>query len=388
MLAAIPKVRVVRMEERSGLMRARVRGAELAVGPILTFLDSHCEVSPGWLQPLLSRIKTNHTHVVSPVIDIINKDSMQYTSASPIVKGGFGHNLHFRWDQMSQSEMHSRARMIDPIRTAAIAGGLFAVEKSWFWHLGMYDTEMEIWGGENIELSLRVWMCGGVLEIIPCSRVGHIFRSAMPYSFGPGGTYHNTVSKNIRRTVEVWLDEYKPFYYEQNPFSRGVAYGDVSERVALRERLQCKSFSWYLKNIYPDFDPPAVRDFTYGQLRHRDLCMDTLGRHSMLPPELRPCNPTKAGLGGNQAWAITKDHTIKSHPLCLTYDSTKLYLSTCQGSNKQLFHRHDNGIIQHGLSNTCLTVSGVQLHLDPCDTSNSAQYWDFLVPSDSGHTPL
>ena len=58
MLATIPKVRVVRMEERSGLMRARVKGAELAQGPILTFLDSHCEVTTGWLQPLLSRIKT------------------------------------------------------------------------------------------------------------------------------------------------------------------------------------------------------------------------------------------------------------------------------------------------------------------------------------------
>ena len=35
------------------------------------------------------------------------------------------------------------------------------------------------------------------MEIVPCSHVGHIFRSAMPYTFGDGGTYHNTVGRLV-----------------------------------------------------------------------------------------------------------------------------------------------------------------------------------------------
>ena len=62
-------------------------------------------------------------------------------------------------------------------------GGIFAVDRAFFFEIGAYDEGMTIWGGENLEMSFRVWMCGGSLEIIPCAIVGHIFRPIHPYSF-------------------------------------------------------------------------------------------------------------------------------------------------------------------------------------------------------------
>ena len=55
-------------------------------------------------------------------------------------------------------------------------------------------------------------MCGGVLEIVLCSHVGHVFRKRSPYKWRSG---INVVKKNSIRVAEVWMDEYAKYYYER-----------------------------------------------------------------------------------------------------------------------------------------------------------------------------
>merc|ERR1712241_432251 len=301
--------KVLRTGSRSGLIRARLLGASKAHGPILTFLDSHVEVTEGWLEPLLTEVASDRKRVVCPIIDVISDETFEYVSASDMTWGGFNWKLNFRWYRVPQRELDRRGGdRSEPLHTPAMAGGLFAIDRDFFYEIGSYDEGMDIWGGENLEMSFRVWQCGGTLEIIPCSHVGHVFRDKSPYTF-PGGVA-KIVNKNAARVAETWMDDWKDFYYQMNPGARNVDIGDLTSRKGLRDRLQCKSFRWYLETVYPESQMPL--DYYYlGEIKNVGThnCMDTMGRKSGEEVGLSYCH----GMGGNQAWNYNFEDRVIRH---------------------------------------------------------------------------
>ncbi len=252
------KVKMIRHNERQGLIRSKSHGAAEAKGDLVIFLDAHVKPERNWLTPLFRHTNENWKRVVVPVIPILNGDSWKVESTAVGYKMMFDWSLGFNWFDDGNDWV--------PI----MSGGLLAITRR-YWHWsGEYDNGMLQWGGENIEQSIRIWLCGGEIVVARDSRVSHVFRPSFPYAIN-----NTQVSINKVRLTEVWFDKYKDFFYRADPYAKTLVphMGDISQRVELQHKLQCKPFQYFvdrfrsafeMKNMLPSRNF-AIRDEVSGK---------------------------------------------------------------------------------------------------------------------------
>ncbi|XP_073433512.1 N-acetylgalactosaminyltransferase 7 isoform X3 [Dendrobates tinctorius] len=269
-------VKVFRNERREGLIQARSIGAQKSkLGQVLIYLDAHCEVGINWYAPLIAPIAKDRTACTVPLIDVIDGNTYHL-----IPQGGGDEDGYARgaWDwsmlwkrvPLTQKEKDMRKTKSEPYRSPAMAGGLFAIEREFFFELGLYDPGLQIWGGENFEISYKIWQCGGKLLFTPCSRVGHIYR-LHGWQGNPPPVYvgSSPTLKNYVRVVEVWWDEYRDYFYASRPETKALAYGDISELKRFREDHNCKSFKWFMEEIAYDITahyPLPPKNVDWGEI--------------------------------------------------------------------------------------------------------------------------
>ncbi|XP_041663834.1 polypeptide N-acetylgalactosaminyltransferase 5 [Cheilinus undulatus] len=383
-MSKFPKVRIIRLKERQGLIRARMAGAAVAKGEVLTFLDSHVECNVGWLEPLLERVYLDRRKVPCPVIEVISDKDMSYMLVDNFQRGIFRWPLVFGWSPLPEEYIKKNNMTIaDPIRCPVMAGGLFSIDKKYFYELGAYDPGLDVWGGENMEISFKIWMCGGEIEIIPCSRVGHIFRGQNPYKFPKNR--QKTVERNLARVAEVWLDEYKDLFYGHGYHhlldNKNINIGNLTEQIELRKRLKCKSFKWYLDNVYPDMEAPLAK--AEGLVFNRGLRKCLSVQEGSASFEI--CDLNKQSQHFNYTWI----KQIRHQDLCIAaqFNNNSFALQPCDSKKPELrwFHKSSKAALgEHLIAeftslHMCLESrpKGDSFQLSPCDPANPFQKWQF-----------
>ncbi|KAI0985294.1 hypothetical protein GJ496_003135 [Pomphorhynchus laevis] len=310
-------VTVIECQQREGLMRARMIGAERAKGQVITFLDSHVEVTVGWLEPLLNEIQINRSTIVCPLIDVIDAHKFTYNTVAENTWGGFNLALNFKWSYTNRKDS---SRWIDKHSTPIMAGGLFSIDKKLFFELGEFGC------------------------------------AVVKFSFTDG--ISQTLNHNLKRTVKVWLDEYKEILYS-TALADYLNHEDVDDRLLLRKQLKCKTFKWYLSNIYPESPFPVNCDF-FGFIMHletkRCLSVDKDISEYNLAFTLNFCNKV-----GEQLFSITQYSQIRIGYHCFTVNHRfEVSLSYCYGrhekySTQMWKYIKSEQLLQHIETQLCLT---------------------------------
>ena len=275
-------------------------------------------------------------------------------------------NIDFEWSGRFGYVFIEENNMscVDPISSPLMTGGVFAINRNFFWKNGGYDTgRFPGWGGENFELSFKTWLCGGRIDVIPCSHVAHLDRPRANENIEKS----NWV--NLLRVANIWMDEYKSLvtlefeiYYGSYPHVH-----NIEDQLELKKTLNCKPFSWYVENVIPEKFIPERDSQMHGRIRNganKEICFDNLQVFGSRIGKLGQysCN---SYLGYTQYFALSKSHELrvalgvhcaevsKGH----TFDQIKL--SKCNGKLNQKWKRTAEGSFKHLLSEKCITPPSI-----------------------------
>uniref|UniRef100_A0A7M5VHA3 Polypeptide N-acetylgalactosaminyltransferase n=1 Tax=Clytia hemisphaerica TaxID=252671 RepID=A0A7M5VHA3_9CNID len=393
-----PKVKLVRTKQREGLIRARVYGADHSTGEILLFLDSHCEANSGWLPPLLSEIERDYRTVVCPTVDYIDHVDFHYRGVDPYIRGTFNWRFDYKERPITQEMKKARKDPTKGVRSPVMAGGLFAISRKFWEELGKYDPSMYVWGGEQYEISFKLWMCGGRMFNIPCSRVGHVYRDKVPYK----SNKLNAALINFKRVAEVWMDGFKDFLYHYREDIGAQDHGDVSERLQLRKNLKCKDFEWYLSNVVNDtlrtrYEPNRAFGKIKSVSTNQCINFNKRSKRKNWPLVITECGEDETDKDFLIYWTYIFELRYGLTELCMEGDSqkpTQVYVEHChetQGNQAFLFDVMTSQIV-HRETNTCLQAPSKDaqektISLVKCDSTNKAQKWDMSLREIMGPVP-
>jgi GT2 family glycosyltransferase len=224
-------VRVLR-SEGIGVAKARNLGASHATGEVIVFCDAHMRVPPGWYRELVVPLESGGVGAVSPGIYSLTEPSRR----------GFG-LYRARWKPLPGRK---------PSRVPILPGCFLAMRRDVFEATGGFDPGMRQLGGNDNELSLRLWLLGYELLVVPSVEVGHLFRTRIPFDATWAAVVHNRLRTAFVHFRQERIERVVDALRAYEAFPSGLAMtagGDMfARRAALHARRQ-RSDDWFFDSF-------------------------------------------------------------------------------------------------------------------------------------------
>jgi GT2 family glycosyltransferase len=232
-----PDVRVVR-SSGVGVANARNLGASKAGGDVIVFCDAHMRMPKGWHRPLLEPLASDRVGAVAPGV---------YSLSDPRRRGfGLhlsGPDLHARWN-------HKPGRR--PAPAAVLPGCFLAMRRDVFAATGGFDSGMRQLGGNDNELSLRLWLLGYELLIVPAIEVGHLFRTRIPFDATWASVLHNRLRTAFVHFGHARIGRVIDALRSYESFPHGLAMtidGDIFTRRRALHAERRRTDDWFFERF-------------------------------------------------------------------------------------------------------------------------------------------
>jgi GT2 family glycosyltransferase len=159
---------------------------------------------------------------------------------------GYGANLtdrlfHYRWLAKKGNE---------PYEIPIAGGACMAMGRRFFFEqLGCFD-QMRMFGVEDVELSIRCWLFGFSVLVVPGVEVAHLFRPTRNY---PWAAYlHNALRTAVLHFSGERLERILNDLEGRNDFSeaaRDLFLGDIWERRCFVESRRARDEEWFCRRF-------------------------------------------------------------------------------------------------------------------------------------------
>ena len=221
-----------------GVAGARNRGARAAKGVVIIFCDAHIDVPRGWTAPLLDALQPAAAGAVAPVVSVMGAPSSK----------GFG----LRWTDAGLGVEWLPWQASRPHPVPLLPGCCLAIRRDIFSAVDGFDEGLVRWGSEDAELSLRLWLLGYELALVPEVDVAHLFRPSHPYAIDWTTVIHNMLrvafahfsSERLARVVG------RMKHYEQFDAALArLAVGDAQAARARWEARRLRTDDWYFERF-------------------------------------------------------------------------------------------------------------------------------------------
>lgn len=385
--AAIKNIRVIRLAKRLGANRAIFEGIKsVSNTEHLVIFTQVLDVNRNWLPPLLNPLLKNPQTVSVPVHEFKH---WKHNETVVFDKRGV-FDLRMQYTELPRLKMTAeivnfRSPLIPP-------RGLFVISKKFLTKINENSDTLGGQDGNFIDLSLKIWTCGGRIIKVPCSRASHNFLES---------GFHDAFIRDRKKLheefetiINTWFDEYKEIY--QNILSSQNKNNTFKKSAKPKN---CKTFKWFLAKVAPDLktnfltQPKVVRtgkiqinnshvaclhvrQNAIGEFLSLDNCKHAINFDMTRISDVRPRNGGKGGGGGGRNFLCWEAYNEVNYR---NVSARFVALQPCHTirQNQKFVYVEMDQHIHHIETNTCLeAVEKLNMALlTECELDKDSQIW-------------